>query len=242
MTKHGVGLTQGEREELLARVNRGSGRAAETRRANLLLAVDQGGFADLRTADREAAMACRSTARTACDPKGRPVEGGPTACSRARRAGGRETPGQAARPRRGSSPRPARVRQGATPGGRLGPSPRGAWSSATSSPYRTSPSATCQEKRASPMATRGMVRPGALRGARSGDGGRAAGLRAPSRPAPPARLPRRVEPPARRPRARGAARQTGVGREMGPRVRAQRGRRRVHGVRAAGVRAACAPG
>ena len=39
MTKHGVGLTQGEREELLARVNRGSGRAAEIKRANLLPAV-----------------------------------------------------------------------------------------------------------------------------------------------------------------------------------------------------------
>ena len=164
MTKHGVGLTQGEREGLLARASRGGGGAAETRRANLLLAVDQGGFADLRTAGREAAMACRSTARTARDPKGRLVEGGSTACSRARRAGGRETPGQAARPRRGSSPRPARVRQGATPGGRLGPSPRGAWGSTTSSPYRTSPSATCQEKRASPMATRGMARPGAPRG------------------------------------------------------------------------------
>ena len=76
MTKHGVGLTQGEREELLARASRGSGRAAGTRRASLLPAVDQGGFADLRTADREAAMACRSTARTARDPKGRLVEEG----------------------------------------------------------------------------------------------------------------------------------------------------------------------
>ena len=76
MTKHGVGLTQGEREGLLARASRKSGGAAETRRANLLLAVDQGGFADLRTADKEAAMACRSTARTARDPKGRLVEEG----------------------------------------------------------------------------------------------------------------------------------------------------------------------
>ena len=76
MTKYRVELTQGEREELLARASRGSGRAAETRRANLLLAVDQGGFADLRTAGREAAMACRSTARTARDPKGRLAEGG----------------------------------------------------------------------------------------------------------------------------------------------------------------------
>ena len=76
MTKHGVGLTQSEREELLARASRGSGRAAETRRANLLLAVDQGGFADLRTADKEAAMAYRSTARTVHDPKRRLVEEG----------------------------------------------------------------------------------------------------------------------------------------------------------------------
>ena len=57
-------------------MNRGSGRVAETRRANLLLAVDQGGFADLRTADAEAARACRSTVKTAHDPKGRPVEEG----------------------------------------------------------------------------------------------------------------------------------------------------------------------
>mgnify|MGYP000905761876 CR=1 FL=1 len=76
MTKHGVGLTQGEREELLARASRGSGRAAGTRRANLLLAVDQGGFADLRTADKEAAMACRSTARTVHDLRRRLVEEG----------------------------------------------------------------------------------------------------------------------------------------------------------------------
>ena len=57
MTKYRVELTQGEREELLARVNRGSGRAAEIKRANLLLAVDQGGFADLRMTDAEAARA-----------------------------------------------------------------------------------------------------------------------------------------------------------------------------------------
>ena len=76
MTKYRVELTQGEREELLARVNRGSGRAAEIKRANLLLAVDQGGFADLRMTDKEAAMACRSTARTVHDPKRRLVEEG----------------------------------------------------------------------------------------------------------------------------------------------------------------------
>ena len=76
MTKCRVELTQGEREKLLARVNRGSGRAAEIKRANLLLAVDQGGFADLRTADKEAAMACRSTVKTVHDLKGRLVEEG----------------------------------------------------------------------------------------------------------------------------------------------------------------------
>ena len=76
MTKYRVELTQGEREELLARVNRGSGRAAEIKRANLLLAVDQGGFADLRMTDKEAAMAYRSTVRTVHDPKGRLVEEG----------------------------------------------------------------------------------------------------------------------------------------------------------------------
>ena len=76
MTKYRVELTQGEREELLARVNRGSGRAAEIKRANLLLAVDQGGFADLRMTDKEAAMAYRSTVKTVHDLKRRLVEEG----------------------------------------------------------------------------------------------------------------------------------------------------------------------
>ena len=76
MTKYRVELTQGEREELLARVNRGSGRAAEIKRANLLPAVDQGGFADLRTADKETAMAYRSTVKTVHDLKRRLVEEG----------------------------------------------------------------------------------------------------------------------------------------------------------------------
>ena len=76
MTKYRVELTQGEREELLARVNRGSGRAAEIKRANLLPAVDQGGFADLRTTDKEAAMAYRSTVKTVYNLKRRLVEEG----------------------------------------------------------------------------------------------------------------------------------------------------------------------
>ena len=76
MTKHGVGLTQGEREEPLARASRGSGRAAETRRANLLLAVDQGGFADLRMTDAEAARAYHSTVKTVYNLKRKLVEEG----------------------------------------------------------------------------------------------------------------------------------------------------------------------
>lgn len=60
VTMHGVGLTRGEREGLLKRAGRGGSGAAKTRRASLLLAVDRGGFADLRTADAEAA---RSAAR-----------------------------------------------------------------------------------------------------------------------------------------------------------------------------------
>ena len=76
MTKCRVELTQGEREKLLARVNRGSGRAAEIKRANLLPAVDQGGFADLRMTDKEAAMAYRSTVKTVHDLKRRLVEEG----------------------------------------------------------------------------------------------------------------------------------------------------------------------
>lgn len=55
VTMHGVGLTRGEREGLLKRAGRGGSGAAKTRRASLLLAVDRGGFADLRTADAEAA-------------------------------------------------------------------------------------------------------------------------------------------------------------------------------------------
>ena len=53
--------------------------------------------ADGRRGGRKAS---RPTAGTAHDPTGRPVGEGSTACSRARRAAGRETPGQAARPRR----------------------------------------------------------------------------------------------------------------------------------------------
>ena len=53
--------------------------------------------ADGRRGGRKAS---RPTAGTAHDPTGRLVGEGSTACSRARRAAGRETSGQAARPRR----------------------------------------------------------------------------------------------------------------------------------------------
>ena len=49
---------------------------------------------------REGRKASRPTVGTAHDSTGRPVGEGSTACSRARRTAGRETSGQAARPRR----------------------------------------------------------------------------------------------------------------------------------------------
>lgn len=76
MVRYRVELTEGERAELLARVSKGSGRAAEIKRANLLLAVDQGEFADLRMTDEEAARAYRSTVKTVYNLKKRLVEGG----------------------------------------------------------------------------------------------------------------------------------------------------------------------
>ena len=56
MAKYRVELTGEEREELLARVNRGRGSAAEIKRANILLAVDRGELAELRMTDEEAAQ------------------------------------------------------------------------------------------------------------------------------------------------------------------------------------------
>lgn len=76
MTRYRVELTAGEREELLARVNRGRGGAAEVKRANILLAVDRGEHSDLRMTDEEAARAYRSTPKTVYNLKRRLVEGG----------------------------------------------------------------------------------------------------------------------------------------------------------------------
>ena len=70
MTMHGVGLTRGNREGLLERASRGSGGAAKTRRANLLLAVDRGGFADLRAADVKAARPLARRSGRPTTPRG----------------------------------------------------------------------------------------------------------------------------------------------------------------------------
>lgn len=76
MAKYRVELTGEERAELLARVNRGTGSAAEIKRANILLAVDSGEFADLRMGDEEAARAYRSTPKTVYSLKRKLVEEG----------------------------------------------------------------------------------------------------------------------------------------------------------------------
>ena len=75
MARHKGELTREERDGLPARVSRGSGAANETRRANILLAVDRGEFGELRMTDERAARAYRSTPKTACDIKRRPVGG-----------------------------------------------------------------------------------------------------------------------------------------------------------------------
>ena len=76
MAKYRVELTAGERERLLARVNRGRGSAAEIKRANILLAVDRGELAELRMTDEEAARVYRSTPKTVYNLKRRLVEEG----------------------------------------------------------------------------------------------------------------------------------------------------------------------
>ena len=76
MVKYRVELSLEEREELLARVNRGRGSAAEVKRASILLAVDRGEHGDLRMTDEEAARAYRSTAKTVYSLKRRLVEEG----------------------------------------------------------------------------------------------------------------------------------------------------------------------
>ena len=88
MARYRVELTGEEREALLAKVSRGRGAAAEIKRANLLLAVDRGEFADLRMSDGEAARAYRATAKTVYNLKRRLVEEGlEAALSRKPRSG-----------------------------------------------------------------------------------------------------------------------------------------------------------
>lgn len=76
MAKYRVELTAGEREKLLARVNRGRGSAAEIKRANILLAVDRGELAELRMTDEEAARVYHSTPKTVYNLKRKLVEEG----------------------------------------------------------------------------------------------------------------------------------------------------------------------
>ena len=76
MAKYRVELTDEERDELLARVNRGHGSAAEIKRANILLAVDRGEHAELRMTDEEAAKVYHSTPKTVYNLKRKLVEEG----------------------------------------------------------------------------------------------------------------------------------------------------------------------
>lgn len=76
MARYKVGLTREGRDGLPARADRGSGAANETRRANILLAVDRGEFGEPRMTDEQAARACHSTPRTACNIRRRLVEEG----------------------------------------------------------------------------------------------------------------------------------------------------------------------
>lgn len=76
MAKYRVELTREEREELLARVNRGRGSAAEIKRANILLGVDRGEHAELRMTDEEAARVYHSTPKTVYNLKRKLVEEG----------------------------------------------------------------------------------------------------------------------------------------------------------------------
>lgn len=74
--KYRVELTEGERDELLGVVTRGSGPAATVRRANILLAVDRGPSAGLRMTDAQAAAAYHASEQTVRDVKRQMVEEG----------------------------------------------------------------------------------------------------------------------------------------------------------------------
>lgn len=76
MAKYIVTLEQDEREGLLATVSKGKGGAQAIRRANILLAVDRGEFADLRMTDEEASAAYRTSPRTVYAAKKSFVEDG----------------------------------------------------------------------------------------------------------------------------------------------------------------------
>lgn len=83
MGKYTIELSLDEREELLRVATRGSGPVADARRASVLLAVDKGGFADLRWTDARAAEAYRVSVQTVRNLKRRCCEEGPVAaCGR----------------------------------------------------------------------------------------------------------------------------------------------------------------
>jgi transposase len=76
MARYIVTLEKEERDGLLAMVGKGKGDARAIRRANILLAVDRGEFADLRMSDDAAAASYRTSSRTVYSVKQRFVEEG----------------------------------------------------------------------------------------------------------------------------------------------------------------------
>ena len=74
--KYLVTLTDGERKELLAIVDKGSAPATQIKHANILLAVDRGERAELRMTDAQAAAAYHSTTQTVRTVKRQFVEEG----------------------------------------------------------------------------------------------------------------------------------------------------------------------
>lgn len=74
--KYRVTLTEAEREELLALVDKGVAPATQIKHANILLAVDRGEHAALMMTDEQAAAAYHSTEQTVRATKRRFVEEG----------------------------------------------------------------------------------------------------------------------------------------------------------------------
>jgi transposase len=64
MTKYRVTLTEEERDTLIELVSNGNRAAAMIKKANILLAVDRGEFAELEMTDEQASKAYHATSRT----------------------------------------------------------------------------------------------------------------------------------------------------------------------------------